>query len=116
MPDKHIRNRMELIRIMHYKGAIKMKRKYSIFVTIEVGADVENLSEDNAAVHKDCMKKLIKHIWRIRDLNENSMAIAKIHGNENEPEIANKVINDKEAKKAVAEAMDVLRQIYDYDD
>lgn len=80
------------------------KRKYSISVTIEVEADVEN---------KDYMKKLIKHIWKISDLNENSMAIAKIYGNKNEPEIADKII---EAKKAVAKAMDVLRQIYDYDD
>ena len=94
------------------------KRKYSISVAIEVEADVESLSEDNTAVHKDCMKKLIKHIWRIRDLNESSMAIAKIYGNENEPEIADKVTNDKivEAKKAVAKAMDVLKQIYDYED
>ena len=94
------------------------KRKYSISVTIEVEADVESLLEDNTAVHKDCTKKLIKHIWRIRDLNESSMAIAKIYGNENDPEIADKLIyaNDKEAKKAVAKAMDVLKQIYDYED
>ena len=96
------------------------KRKHSISVTIEVEADVESFSEDNTTVHKDCMKKLIKHIWKIRDLNESSMAIAKIYGNENEPEIADKVIyaSDKiiEAKKAVAKAMDVLRQIYDYND
>ena len=94
------------------------KRKYSISVTIEVEVDVESLLEDNTAVHKDCTKKLIKHIWRIRDLNESSMAIAKIYGNENDPEIADKLIyaNDKEAKKAVAKAMDVLKQIYDYED
>ena len=95
------------------------KRKYFISVTIEVEADVESLSEDNTAVHKDCMKNLIKHIWKIRDLNESSMAIAKIYGSENEPKITDKIIyaNDKiiEAKKAVAKAMDVLRQVYDYD-
>ena len=39
-----------------------IKRKYSISVTIEVEADVESLSEDNVAVYKDYMKKLIKHI------------------------------------------------------
>ena len=56
----------------------------------------------------------------IGDLNESSITIAKIYGNENEPEIADKVIyvSDKiiEAKKAVVEAMNTLRQIYDYDD
>ena len=94
------------------------KRKYSISVTIEVETNVESLSEDNTAVHKDCMKKLIKHIWKIRDLNESSMAIAKIYGNEDEPKIADKITNGKiiEAKKAIAKAMDVLRQIYDYND
>ena len=56
----------------------------------------------------------------IGDLNESSITIAKIYGNENEPEIADKVIyaSDKiiEAKKAVVEAMDILRQIYDYNE
>ena len=56
----------------------------------------------------------------IGDLNESSITIAKIYGNENEPEIADKVIyaSDKiiEAKKAVVEAMNTLRQIYDYND
>ena len=38
------------------------KRRYSISVKIEVETDVESLSEDNIAVYKDYMKKLIKHI------------------------------------------------------
>lgn len=66
-------------------------------------------------------KKILRLLQSITgDLNESSMTIAKIYGNENEPEIADKVIyaSDKiiEAKKAVVEATDVLRRIYDYDD
>ena len=65
------------------------------------------------------MRKILRLLqWIICDLHESNMAIAKIYGNENEPEIADKIIyaNDKKAKKAVAKAMDVLKQIYNYED
>ena len=67
------------------------------------------------------MRKILRLLQRIiSDLHESNMSIAKIYRNENEPEIADKIIyaSDKiiEAKKAVAEAMNVLKQIYDYDD
>lgn len=67
------------------------------------------------------MRKILRLLqWIIGDLHESNMAIAKIYRNENNPEIADKIIyaSNKiiEAKKAVTKAMDVLKQIYDYDD
>lgn len=67
------------------------------------------------------MRKTLRLLQSIiGDLNESSIAIAKIYGNEDEPKTADKIIyaSNKiiEAKKAVVEAMDALRQIYDYDD
>ena len=64
------------------------------------------------------MRKILRLLrWIIGDLNESSMAIAKIYANEEESEIADQIIKASgkivEAKKAIIEAMDILEQIYE---